>query len=78
MKAMPLWLKQELFIPQEVDKALDGYDGPIYFTYHHESHEESDFYSSSFENAAIITFDGVGELATTTYQTWKCSLLYVK
>lgn len=57
---------------------MDMMDRFILHIYHHESHEESDFYSSSFENAAIITFDGVGELATTTYQTWKCSLLYVK
>ena len=55
MKAMPLWLKQKLFIPKEIDKKLVGYDGPIYFTYHHESHAASAFYPSPFEEAAIIT-----------------------
>lgn len=71
MKAMPLWLKQKLFIPKEIDKKLVGYDGPIYFTYHHESHAASAFYPSPFEEAAIITFDGVGEWATTTYGVGK-------
>lgn len=66
-KAIPLWLKQKLFIPREIDKNVEGYEGPIYFTYHHESHAASAFYPSPFEKAAIITFDGVGEWATTTY-----------
>lgn len=66
-KAIPLWLKQKLFIPKEIDKNIEGYEGPIYFTYHHESHSASAFYPSPFEEAAIITFDGVGEWATTTY-----------
>lgn len=69
-KAMPLWLRQKLFIPREIDKGLNNqYDGPIYFTTHHESHAASAFFPSPFESAAIITMDGVGEWATTTWGT---------
>ncbi len=68
MKAMPLWLRQKLFIPKEIDKGLhDAYEGPIYFTTHHQSHAASAFYPSPFEEAAILTLDGVGEWSTTTW-----------
>lgn len=68
MMALPLWLNQKLFLPREIDKGLDNeYEGPIYFTTHHGSHAASAFFPSPFEEAAIITFDGVGEWSTTTY-----------
>ncbi|MCP4676612.1 MAG: carbamoyltransferase [Deltaproteobacteria bacterium] len=68
MKAMPLWLRQKLFIPKEIDKGLhDAYEGPIYFTTHHQSHAASAFYPSPFDEAAILTLDGVGEWSTTTW-----------
>ncbi|MHC4780662.1 MAG: carbamoyltransferase family protein, partial [Planctomycetota bacterium] len=68
MQAMPLWLKQKLFLPREIDRGLgNAYEGPIYFTKHHESHAASAFYPSPFEEAAIITLDGVGEWATTSW-----------
>lgn len=68
MMALPLWLNQKLFLPREIDKGLDNqYEGPIYFTTHHGSHAASAFFPSPFEDAAIITFDGVGEWSTTTY-----------
>ena len=68
MKAMPLWLRQKLFIPREIDRGLgDEYEGPIYFTTHHESHAASAFFPSPFDEAAIITLDGVGEWSTTTW-----------
>jgi carbamoyltransferase len=67
MKAMSLWLKKKLFIPREIDKGLrDIYNGPIYFTLHHEAHAASAFFPSPFEEAAIITIDGVGEWSTAT------------
>jgi len=70
MQAMPLWLKQKLFLPREIDRGLgDEYTGPIYFTLHHESHAASAFLPSPFEEAAIITLDGVGEWSTTTWGT---------
>ncbi|MCA1608741.1 MAG: hypothetical protein LC730_04685, partial [Acidobacteria bacterium] len=50
------------------DKGLDNlYAGPIYFTTHHASHAASAFFPSPFEEAAIITFDGVGEWSTSTW-----------
>lgn len=68
MMALPLWLNQKLFLPREIDKGLNGeYDGPIYFTTHHGSHAASAFFPSPFEEAAIITFDGVGEWSTSTW-----------
>ncbi|MHC4985756.1 MAG: carbamoyltransferase family protein [Planctomycetota bacterium] len=68
LAGMPLWLKQKLHLPREIDKGLhDEYDGPIYFTHHHESHAASAFFPSPFESAAIITLDGVGEWTTTSW-----------
>ncbi len=68
MMALPLWLNQKLFLPREIDKGLDNlYEGPIYFTTHHGSHAASAFFPSPFEEAAIITFDGVGEWSTSTW-----------
>lgn len=68
MMALPLWLNQKLFLPREIDKGLDNlYEGPIYFTTHHASHAASAFFPSPFKEAAIITFDGVGEWSTTTW-----------
>ena len=68
MKALPLWLDQKLFLPREIDKGLNNlYEGPIYFTTHHASHAASAFFPSPFREAAIITFDGVGEWSTSTW-----------
>ncbi|HLA94426.1 MAG TPA: carbamoyltransferase N-terminal domain-containing protein, partial [Pyrinomonadaceae bacterium] len=68
MMALPLWLNQKLFLPREIDKGLDNlYDGPIFFTTHHASHAASAFFPSPFDEAAIITFDGVGEWSTSTW-----------
>ncbi len=64
-KAMPLWLKQKLWIPHLIRKELD-YDGQIFFTEHHQSHAAAAFLASPFEEAAILTLDGVGEWATAT------------
>jgi carbamoyltransferase len=64
--AMPIWLRQKLWIKDLIKKEL-GYDGEIIFTEHHQSHAASAFFASSFEDAAILTVDGVGEWATTSY-----------
>ncbi|HKQ48225.1 MAG TPA: carbamoyltransferase [Phycisphaerae bacterium] len=67
-EAMPLWIKQKLHLPREMDKALKGtYKGRYIFTEHHESHAASAFFPSPFEEAAIITLDGVGEWATASF-----------
>lgn len=66
IKAMPLWLKQKLWIPDLIAEKL-GFDGPIVFPEHHESHAASAFFPSPFERAAFLTTDGVGEWTTTSY-----------
>lgn len=69
MMAMPVWMKQKLWIPMEIEIAMEkcGMEVPkLYFPEHHESHAASAFYPSPFKSAAILTIDGVGEWATTT------------
>jgi carbamoyltransferase len=65
MTAMPLWLRTKLHLPREIHRALGGrYRKGIVFTSHHESHAASAFYPSPFDEAAILTVDGVGEWDT--------------
>ena len=66
LMAMPLWLKEKLWIPSLIRKELD-YEGNILFTEHHESHAASAFYPSPFQKAAFLTMDGVGEWTTTSF-----------
>ncbi len=64
--AMPLWLKQKLHLPREMDRGLHHkYSGRYVFTDHHESHAASAFFPSPYDEAAILTLDGVGEWSTT-------------
>jgi carbamoyltransferase len=65
LMGLPLWLKQKLHTPRELRKGLrDEYKGRFVFLEHHESHAASAFFPSPFEEAAILTLDGVGEWAT--------------
>ena len=65
LKGLPLWLKQKLRTPHELDRGLEGrYRKRYLFTRHHESHAASAFFPSPFEQAAILTLDGVGEWST--------------
>lgn len=66
LKAMPLWLKRKLWIPDLIEKEL-GYEGDLFFPEHHESHAASAFFPSPFEEAAVLTTDGVGEWTTTSF-----------
>src|SRR5262245_44149994 len=66
LMAMPLWLADKLWMADDISDRLDGYDGEIYFGEHHESHAASAFYPSPFEQAAVVTMDGVGEWATSS------------
>lgn len=66
LEAMPMWLGQKLYIPKIIRKEI-GYEGDVLFTEHHEAHAASAFYPSPFEEAAILTIDGVGEWATASY-----------
>jgi carbamoyltransferase len=63
---MPLWLRQKLYIPKVIERET-GYEKSILFTEHHEAHAASAFYPSPFNEAAILTIDGVGEWATASY-----------
>ncbi|HUU29421.1 MAG TPA: carbamoyltransferase [archaeon] len=65
LQAIPLWLKQKLFLGETIRREL-GYEGKIIFPEHHESHAASAFYPSPYCEAAILTTDGVGEWVTTT------------
>jgi carbamoyltransferase len=65
--AMPVWLKEKLGTAGLIRKELPGYRRRILFGEHHESHAASAFYPSPFEEAAVLTIDGVGEWATTTF-----------
>ncbi len=63
---MPSWLKEKIFMRSTLRKEL-GYSGELLFSTHHLSHASSAFFPSPYEEAAIITVDGVGEWATTAY-----------
>ena len=68
LKFVPLWARQKLHLPREIAKGLEGrFHKQVVFTEHHESHAASAFFPSPFDQAAILTLDGVGEWATTTY-----------
>jgi carbamoyltransferase len=70
LMAMPPWLQTKLFLPRELGRALGGsYRKRFVFTEHHESHAASAFFPSPFEEAAILTIDGVGEWATASFGT---------
>ncbi len=65
-QAIPVWLKEKLFLPREMRRGLKNeYGGRFVFTDHHESHAASAFFPSPFDDAAIMTLDGVGEWSTT-------------
>ncbi|GIK61589.1 MAG: carbamoyltransferase [Ignavibacteriaceae bacterium] len=66
IKAMPLWIKEKLWMKELIKKEL-GYEGKIIFPEHHESHAASAFFPSPFNEAAILTMDGVGEWTTSSY-----------
>ncbi len=66
LKAGPLWIKEKLYQDQMLRDALGGYEGEMMYAEHHESHAASAFFPSPFEEAAVLTMDGVGEWATTS------------
>lgn len=66
-RAIPAWVSEKLFLPSKIRKCLGkDYTGPLVYPEHHESHGASAFFPSPFEDAAVLTIDGVGEWATTT------------
>ena len=78
LQAMPVWLKRKLWTPDLLRTELGGYDGPLLFSEHHRSHAASAFFPSPFERAAVLTTDGVGEWATTSWGVGAGSRLEMK
>ena len=83
-KAMPLWIKEKLFQKnllfnklKELDENYKS-DENIFFSDHHLSHAASAFFPSPFEEAVVLTADGVGEWATTTVAIGKGNELKIK
>jgi len=66
IKAIPLWLKQKLWMKELIRKELD-FGGKIIFLEHHESHAASAFFPSPYDEAAFLTIDGVGEWTTASF-----------
>ena len=66
LMAMPLWLGERLWMADDIRDQLEGYEGDVLFGEHHESHAASAFFPSPFEQAAIVTMDGVGEWSTSS------------
>jgi carbamoyltransferase len=62
--AGPLWIKEKLWMDRTLREKLGAYKGDLFYAEHHESHAASAFYPSPFDDAAILTIDGVGEWAT--------------
>ena len=65
-RAAPLWMKERLYSDRDIRAGLGDYGGRILYTEHHESHAASAYYPSPFDQAAVLTIDGVGEWATAT------------
>src|SRR6185312_8612985 len=69
--AMPIWIKEKLFQKSKLEKELEDFsrsgeiDGKLLFAEHHQSHAASAFFASPFEEAVVLTMDGVGEWTTT-------------
>jgi carbamoyltransferase len=76
IKSMPLWLREKLYMKDLIREKL-GYDGEMIFPEHHESHAASAFFPSPYKEAAVITMDGVGEWATTSYGVGKDNKLEI-
>ena len=70
IKAIPLWIKEKLWMKELIKKEL-GYEGKIIFPEHHESHAASAFFPSPYNEAAVLTMDGVGEWTTSSYGVGK-------
>ena len=66
LDTIPKWLHKRLWIKNDIKKSLKGFNGDIIFPEHHLSHAAHSFYSSPFEESAILTTDGVGEWSTTS------------
>ena len=64
LRAGPLWIKEKLYTDKAIRDGLGKFEGKVLYAEHHESHAASAFFPSPYEEAAILTIDGVGEWAT--------------
>ena len=71
LDVIPKWIHKRLWVKNEINKHLNGFKGEIIFPEHHMSHAAHTFFTSPFDEAAILTVDGVGEWSTTTFGTGK-------
>ena len=69
LDVIPKWLHKRLWIKDDIKKHLKGFKGEIIFPDHHMSHAAHSFYTSQFEECAVLTIDGVGEWTTTSFGT---------
>ena len=67
LDVIPKWLHKRLWVKDEINKHLEGFKGETIFPEHHMSHAAHTFFTSPFDEAAILTVDGVGEWSTTTF-----------
>ena len=67
LDVIPKWLHKRLWVKDEIKKHLKGFNGEIIFPQHHMSHAAYAFFTSPFDEAAILTVDGVGEWSTTAF-----------
>ena len=69
LNVIPKWLHKRLWVKDEISKYLKGFNGTIIFPEHHLSHAAYTFFTSPFDEAAILTVDGVGEWSTASFGT---------
>jgi carbamoyltransferase len=77
LDVIPKWIHKRLWIKNEIKKSLNGFKGEIIFPEHHISHAAHAFYTSPFDDAAILNIDGVGEWSTTSYGIAKNNLIEI-
>jgi carbamoyltransferase len=76
LQSIPIWLGEKLWIRESISRELD-LKSPVLFTEHHEAHAASAFFPSPFESAAVLTIDGVGEWATTSYGSGNANQIHL-
>ena len=69
LDVIPKWIHKRLWVKDEIKNHLKEFNGEIIFPEHHMSHAAHTFFTSPFDEASILTVDGVGEWSTTTFGT---------
>lgn len=78
LRVLPMWIKERLWTKHVIKKNLPGYEGEIVFIEHHLSHAASSFFCSPFEEAAVLTIDGVGEWTSAAWGIGHGNVLEMK